>query len=173
MMDIVKLPINEIELSEYNPRKDLRPGDPEYEKLYNSIEEFGYVSPIIVNKNNNVIIGGHQRYKVLRELGYKEIDCILVDLDEQREKALNIALNKIEGEWDMDKLSELFADFQAEGFDVSLTGFDKSEIDDLIGDFDPLEEEEATASPVDNEEVVMVECPSCKYVGEKEEFTNN
>lgn len=172
-MEIVKLPINQIELSDYNPRKDLRPGDSEYEKLYNSIKEFGYVSPIIVNKNNNVIIGGHQRYKVLRELGYEEVDSILVDLDEQREKALNIALNKIEGEWDMDKLTELFAEFQAEGMDMSLTGFDQVEIDDLIGNFDPLEDDESTAAPLESEETIMVECPSCKYVAEKEEFTNN
>lgn len=59
----------------YNPRKALKPGDAEYEKIKNSITEFGYVEPVIVN-TDMTIIGGHQRVTVLSDLGYKDIDCI-------------------------------------------------------------------------------------------------
>jgi ParB-like chromosome segregation protein Spo0J len=86
-MDILKIPTEKLKPSKYNPRKDLKPGDPEYEKLRRSIEEFGYVEPVIWNKRTGNIVGGHQRYKVLTALGYKEIDCVVLDLDEQREKA--------------------------------------------------------------------------------------
>ena len=118
--------------AEYNPRKDLKPGDPEYEKLKRSIEQFGYVEPVIWNKTTGRIVGGHQRLKVLMDMGIDEIDCVVVELSEEKEKALNIALNKISGEWDKEKLSLLIADLQGADFDVSLTGFEPAEIDDLF-----------------------------------------
>lgn len=135
-MDIQKININNLIEAKYNPRKDLKPGDNEYEKIKKSIEKFGYVEPLIVNcKNNNYfkIISGHQRYKVLKYLGYKEIDCILVSLDEKDEKALNIALNKISGEWDNKKLYELLKDFEKDDF--LLTGFDEKEFEKLEMEF--------------------------------------
>jgi len=76
-----------------------------------------------------------QRLKILLEYGHTEIDCVVVELDEQKEKALNIALNKIQGEWDENKLAELMADLDAGAFDVSLTGFDAAEIDELLNKF--------------------------------------
>jgi ParB-like chromosome segregation protein Spo0J len=78
----------------------LKPGDPEYEKLLRSVEEFGYVEPIIWNERTGNIVGGHQRFKVLMQLGYTEVQCVVLDIDDAREKALNIALNKIVGEFD-------------------------------------------------------------------------
>ena len=120
--------------AEYNPRKDLKPGDPEYEKLKRSIEEFGYVEPVIWNKTTGRVVGGHQRLKVLIDLGITEVDCVVIEMDEAKEKALNIALNKISGDWDKDKLALLISDLQGEAFDVSLTGFDPDEIDDLFKD---------------------------------------
>lgn len=116
----------------YNPRKDLKPGDKEYEKLRRSMEEFGYVEPVIWNKTTGNVVGGHQRLKVLIGLGQTEIDCVVVELDVQKEKALNIALNKIQGEWDEVKLAELMADLDASAFDVEITGFDADEIDALL-----------------------------------------
>lgn len=65
--------IADLKPAEYNPRKSLQPGDPEYESLKRSIETFGYVDPIIVNKDGTVI-GGHQRLSVLVNLGYTEAD---------------------------------------------------------------------------------------------------
>ena len=124
--------ISKLNPAEYNPRKNLQPGDAEYEKLKRSVEEFGCVEPIIWNKTTGRVIGGHQRLKVLVDLGLKEVDCVVVEMDEEREKALNIALNKINGEWDTDKLAMLISDLQGSDFDVSLTGFEEAEIADLF-----------------------------------------
>ena len=120
--------------ADYNPRKDLKPGDPEYDKLKRSMEQFGYVEPVIWNKATGRVVGGHQRLKVLMDMGVTEVECVVVELDEDREKALNIALNKISGDWDKDKLMLLISDLQGADFDVSLTGFDPAEIDDLFKD---------------------------------------
>ena len=120
--------------ADYNPRKDLKPGDAEYEKLKRSSEQFGYVEPVIWNRLTGRVVGGHQRLKVLMEMGMSEVDCVVVELPEEKEKALNIALNKISGEWDKDKLALLITDLQGADFDVSLTGFDPAEIDDLFKD---------------------------------------
>ena len=116
------------------PRKDLKPGDAEYEKLKRSIEQFGYVEPVIWNKATGRVVGGHQRLKVLMDMGMTEVDCVVVEMDEDKEKALNIALNKISGDWDKDKLALLIADLQGADFDVSFTGFEPAEIDDLFKD---------------------------------------
>lgn len=124
--------ISKLNPAEYNPRKNLQPGDAEYKKLKRSMEQFGYVEPVIWNKTTGRVIGGHQRLKVLVDLGLKEVDCVVVEMDEEREKALNIALNKINGEWDTDKLAMLISDLQGSDFDVSLTGFEEAEIADLF-----------------------------------------
>lgn len=120
--------------ADYNPRKDLKPGDAEYEKLKRSIEQFGYVEPVIWNQTTGRVVGGHQRLKVLMDMGMTEVDCVVVAMDEEKEKALNIALNKISGDWDKDKLALLIADLQGTDFDVSLTGFEPAEIDALFKD---------------------------------------
>ena len=120
--------------ADYNPRKDLKPSDAEYEKLKRSIEQFGYVEPVIWNQTTGRVVGGHQRLKVLMDMGMTEVDCVVVAMDEEKEKALNIALNKISGDWDKDKLALLIADLQGADFDVSLTGFEPAEIDTLFKD---------------------------------------
>lgn len=121
--------------AEYNPRIDLRPGDPEYEKLRRSIEEFGLVEPIVWNQRTGNVVGGHQRLKVLQDLGETRTDVVIVDLDDSRERALNLALNKIEGAWDDFKLKELLEELDTGEFDLSLTGFDESEIEKLMTEF--------------------------------------
>ena len=131
-MQIEKLKTEQLIPSDYNPRKDLKPGDPEYDKLKRSIEQFGYVEPVIWNKTTGRVVGGHQRLKVLIDMGITDVDCVVVELPEDKEKALNVALNKISGEWDKDKLALLIADLQGADFDVSLTGFDPAELDDLF-----------------------------------------
>ena len=133
-MLIEKLKIDHLLPADYNPRKDLKPGDLEYDKLKRSIEQFGYVEPVIWNKTTSRVVGGHQRLKVLRDLGLVEVECVVIEMDEDREKALNIALNKISGEWDKDKLLLLITDLQGADFDVSLTGFDLAELDALFKD---------------------------------------
>lgn len=130
-MEFKKIKISDLHPADYNPRKKLKPGDAEYEKIKNSIQEFGYVDPVIVNKDMT-IIGGHQRVNVLSDLGFEEIDCVLIDIDKTKEKALNIALNKITGEWDKEMLADLIADLQDSDFDVTMTGFDPPEIETLM-----------------------------------------
>lgn len=131
-MNIQKIPVEKLNPAAYNPRQDLQPGDPEYEKLKRSINEFGYVELIIWNKRTGNIVSGHQRYKVLRQQGLKEIDCVVVDLDDDREKALNVAMNKVGGSWDEALLAGLLKDLEDSDFDVTLTGFDMDEVEALF-----------------------------------------
>ena len=130
-MDLRKFKIADLVPASYNPRKALKPGDKEYEKIKRSIEEFGYCEPIIIN-SDMTIIGGHQRVTVLKDLGYTEIDCIVIDIDKTKERALNIALNKITGEWNKELLADLIAELQDSDFDVTFTGFDPPEIEQLM-----------------------------------------
>ena len=145
-MKIEKMNISKLNPAEYNPRKDLQPGDAEYEKLKRSMEQFGYVEPVVWNKTTGRVIGGHQRLKILVDMGLNEVDCVVVEINEEREKALNIALNKINGEWDTDKLAMLISDLQGSDFDVSLTGFDEDELADL---FEKSEEREVKEDEFD------------------------
>ncbi|MFB1050548.1 site-specific DNA-methyltransferase [Paraliobacillus sp. JSM ZJ581] len=133
-MIIEKIKVEQLIPADYNPRKDLQPGDSEYEKIKRSLEEFGYVDPVIWNKTTGRVVGGHQRLKVLASMGRTEVECVVVELNEEKEKALNVALNKISGDWDKEKLAVLMTDLDAADFDVSLTGFDAAEIDDLFKD---------------------------------------
>lgn len=135
-MEFKKLQIDSLIPAEYNPRKKLKPGDSEFEKIKNSINEFGYVDPVIVNKDLTVI-GGHQRISVLKTLGVTEIDCVIIDIDKTKEKALNIALNKISGEWNKELLADLIKDLQSLDYDTSFTGFDPPEIDALFNELHP------------------------------------
>ena len=130
-MEFRKLRIKDLIPASYNPRKKLKPGDKEFEKIKNSITEFGYVEPIIVN-SDMTIIGGHQRATVLQTLGDNEIDCIVIEIDKTKEKALNIALNKITGEWNQELLADLIEDLQKSDFDVGFTGFEPPEIEQLF-----------------------------------------
>lgn len=131
-MIIRKVPVTDINPAEYNPRKDLKPGDPAYEKLKRSMTEFGYVEPIIWNEETGNIVGGHQRYKVLVAEGHTEVECVIVKMSPEREKALNVALNKVTGDWEFEALADLIKDLEAQDFDVTLTGFDAAEIEDLF-----------------------------------------
>lgn len=119
----------------YNPRKELKPGDPEYENIARSIETFGYVDKIIVNRDGT-IIGGHQRARVLADMGYDKVEVTVCDLDKAHEKALNVALNKITGEWDDQKLKDLLIDIDKDSLGLEITGFKPDELSDLIDEFD-------------------------------------
>ena len=148
-MQIEKAPIEALNNAKYNPRKDLKPTDAEYIKLKNSVEHFGYVEPVIVNKRNMTVVGGHQRIKVLKDLGYKEIEVVYVDLNDTDEKALNIALNKISGDWDAEKLEDLLREISLDTeFNVELTGFDLDEIETMFNG--SIEEAKDTLDEIDN-----------------------
>lgn len=126
------IPVGELKPAAYNPRKKLKAGDKEYEKIKNSIQEFGYVEPIIVNYDMT-IIGGHQRLTVMKDLGYTEVQCVVVRIeDENKVKALNVALNKITGAWDEQLLADLLVDLKTQDFNTDFTGFEAPEIEQLF-----------------------------------------
>ncbi len=125
------LPVSVLKPAEYNPRKKLKKGDKEYEKIKNSIEEFGFADPLVVNADMT-IIGGHQRLTVAMDLGYTEVPCAVVDIDKVREKALNIALNKITGTWDEQMLADLLTDLKEADYDLDWTGFEAAEVEQLF-----------------------------------------
>ena len=127
-METKDVKIKELKFAEYNPRIIK---DDEFEKLKNSVKTFGIVEPIVVNKDFT-IIGGHQRVRAAEAIGIKDVPCNFVDLNKMQEKKLNLALNKIQGEWDNEKLSELIHSID----DIALTGFNDVEmkfVEDIAG----------------------------------------
>ncbi len=114
----------------YNPRH--MPAG-ELEKLTRSIESFGFVEPLVARKQDHSVIGGHQRLEAAKALGMKTVPVVYVDVTEAQAKALNLALNKIQGEWDLPKLGELLEELRdLPDLDETLSGFDPGEMDDLL-----------------------------------------
>ena len=138
-MEIRKVKVSDLRPAEYNPRQDLKPGDREYEKIARSIDEFGYVEPIVWNETTGNIVGGHQRLKILIERGETEVEVSVVRLNEHDEKVLNVALNKITGRWDTGKLTDLLKELQAEGA-MEVTGFEDWELDALSMQYDHIDD---------------------------------
>lgn len=122
--------LEDIVPAEYNPRQDLQKGDFEYDRLKDSIDTLGFVKPLVVNIRNNVLISGHQRLKILLENGVTETEVMIVDLDEEKEKLLNIAMNRIEGDWEWGKLESLLKEFSAD--ELTVTGFTRSELESIF-----------------------------------------
>lgn len=136
-MNIKRIKLADVKPAAYNPRRQLKPGEKEYEALKASISRWSLVEPLVVNLRTGNLVGGHQRYSVLLDLGHTEAEAAVVDLDEKQEKLLNVALNRIEGQWDYEKLQDLFEEFSAE--DIFATGYSDGELKTLFGgeDEDP------------------------------------
>ncbi len=135
---------NKIIMAEYNPRQLTKD---QHSQLKDSIKRFGLVDPLIINKNKdreNILVGGHQRLRIAKELGIKTIPCVEVDLPLDQEKELNIRLNKNVGEWDYDSLANYF---------------DASELTDWGFTDDELQfyEEEPEKGLIDDDEIPEVE----------------
>ncbi|NQT01461.1 MAG: DNA modification methylase [Planctomycetes bacterium] len=134
-MKIKKIAIDKINPASYNPRRNLRPDDKEYRQLVKSMSEFGCVEPLVWNKRTGNLVGGHQRFKIILAQVAKEAQVSVVDLSLEKEKALNIALNKISGDWDQDKLNMLLDELlEIPDFDVELTGFELPDIENMLAD---------------------------------------
>lgn len=139
-------PIRDIDPAPYNPRKI----DPEQlAHLERSIREFGFVDPVIVNADGT-LIGGHQRIKAAKRIGMTEVPAVHVDLDKTREKALNVALNKIAGTWDEPMLVKVLTELDADGYDVSFTGFETSEIEKMMARLEAERKETTEPEPPTN-----------------------
>lgn len=118
--------IKDMNPAPYNPRIDLQPGDEAYEKLRNSMNEFGMVDLIVWNEQTGNIVGGHQRYKILQREGIEETEVMVVNLPMEKEKVLNLALNNISGENDEAKLKALLEEMDEES--RALSGVDVEEM---------------------------------------------
>lgn len=129
----------DIKPAPYNPRIQLKPGDPEYESLKKSLKRFGTAVPLVINERTGYLVSGHQRLTALKDMGAQEAEVVLIDADPKQEKLLNIALNKIEGDWDYEKLEELFQDIGTD--DIEYTGFTAEEVENLF-DISPEDVEE-------------------------------
>ena len=128
---IITKRIDEMERATYNPRIDLMPEDEEFQYLEESMRRFGQVLPVVWNQRTNRVVGGHQRLSVLEYWGETETEVSVVDLDETKEKQLNLALNKITGSWDNEKLRSVLKEL---GDDALGIGFSEAEIDALEND---------------------------------------
>lgn len=134
-MQIESIPVEQLRPAPYNPRRPLAPGDPGWEKLRRSLQEFDLVQPIVWNRRTGHVVAGHQRLEILRHDGARQVDCVVVDLPLEREQALNVTLNNrtVGSDWDPDKLVGLLTELHdLPDFDPTLTGFDEQELRDLL-----------------------------------------
>ncbi|MFP5116091.1 ParB N-terminal domain-containing protein [Bacillaceae bacterium C204] len=159
-MQIVKMKMADLKPADYNPRKI---SNAELEKLKRNIEVFGYVDPMIWNKRTQHLVGGHQRYKALSDLGFEEVDVVVLDMDLTKEKALNIALNKVTGEFDLEMLKDVLLEIDVGNVDIELSGFSLDEIEGMMT---------RTYQEFDNDEVDLDDfeddkfncrCPECDF----------
>ncbi|MDD3035137.1 MAG: ParB N-terminal domain-containing protein [Bacteroidales bacterium] len=180
-MRFENIDINELLPDAKNPRKDLKPEDPEFNKINTSIEKFGFLEPIVFNTRTKKILGGHQRIKTLKHRGVSELHVIklgayswgftdneLKELTPSEENAANIALNKAQGDWDMDQLIINLQELKDEDFDIELTGFDDIEFSQFIEDMNtlktPIPESEREYDESIASDVEMITCPHCGEV---------
>lgn len=135
-----KLNIQWVELSKmnpapYNPRVDLQPGDPDYERIRMSLHEFGYLDPLIWNECTGNIVSGHQRYKILQADGEEKVQCNVVHIENlDDERALNVALNEANGDWEQAALVALLKQIEEAKGTLSRTGFSDDELAQMIKD---------------------------------------
>jgi ParB-like chromosome segregation protein Spo0J len=157
-MNMRTIPIASIKRAAYNPRKELKPTDPEFQRLKKSIDRFGTVEPLVWNKRTGNLVGGHQRLTILEHDGAKKVDVSVVDLPDREEKALNLALNKQGGIWDLEKLGELLGELKTGDFDIEITGFSDNDLRDLVmPDF--IAGDASGQGHLDRKE--EIECPQC------------
>jgi hypothetical protein len=127
---IKKIKLSEIKGAEYNPRKI---SNEALGRLTKSLAELGDLQPITVNvRTGNTIIGGHQRFKIYQAMGREEIDVWLVDLSEEKEKAANLALNNLAGEFDTEALKNLIEEIDSSEMDLQITGFSDEYLKNLM-----------------------------------------
>lgn len=149
-MNIKRIKLSDVKPAAYNPRRQLKPGEKEYEALKASISRWSLVEPLVVNLRTGNLVGGHQRYNVLLDLGHTEAEAAVVDLDEKQEKLLNVALNKIKGQWDYSRLEEIFQEYELE--EAKVTGFTGQEIALILAKNDDVEDPAAWQDDEEDEE---------------------
>jgi DNA modification methylase len=129
------LQVEEVEIDSLRPdaANPRRISDAQLESLTRSLREYGFVQPVLARREDNVIIGGHQRLLAARRLGYKTVPTVFLDLSVEQARVLNVALNQISGDWDRELLARLLADLKpVENIDLTLTGFGEDELAKLL-----------------------------------------
>lgn len=130
-LQIVYVPVNQLKPYKGNPRKINEKG---IAKLQRSVEEFGFVNPILAQRGTNMIIVGHQRLKAAQAAGLSEVPVVWLDMDDVTARAYNIADNRLqdEAEWDFTPLADLLTELDTGAFDLTLTGFGSQELEDIM-----------------------------------------
>ena len=131
--------LTDLSPADYNPRKDLQPGDKEWEKISDSLQNFGLVEPLVYNERSGHIVGGHQRAKILAYQGRTEATVSVVDLDDDAEKILATKLNRVQGFWDSRKLAELLTEIKQATGSIAETGFEDWEYESMTQEYDHIE----------------------------------
>lgn len=158
----IEVPLADMKLADYNPRLDLQPGDIAYERLKKSVIRFGLLQPIVWNKRTGNIVGGHQRYKILAQMGAESVVCAVVDKSLEDEMAANTAMNKASGRWENTLLKEMFDNMDKASVDFDAIGFDKDEVDHILTQLDQLADDEIFDIDMESEKKEpMVKCPHC------------
>lgn len=155
-MKVKQVPVGELKPAAYNPR---HMPDDEREALERSVREFGLVAPIVANADGTVI-GGHQRLEAAKAVGLAKVPVVYVDLDPAGERQLNVALNRIRGDWDDQALANVLKGLMAEGRDPTLTGLSEREVARRIGKLEVVAPEEF---PDVDEAPGTLTCAGCGY----------
>lgn len=165
MITLQSLPVSQLLPAPYNPRLALQPGTPAWNRLERSLQEFSLVQPIVWNRRTGHVVAGHQRLEILKHQGQAAVDCVVVDLPLEREKALNVTLNNshVGSDWDPERLVELLQELaELPDFDATLTGFDESHLQDLLlAPVDSVPENEI--DPSNNYVQVNFEIPAAQW----------
>lgn len=160
MYELRMIKTDEIITSDYNPRVALKKGNKEYEKLKNSILDLGLIDPFVWNEQTGRLVSGHQRLQVCKDNGIAEVPCFVVHLSDEKERQANIALNKINGRFDSEKLDAILSDLDPSV--VMLAGFDSREIRSI----EPMEMEFTSREYGEEEfgnDKFEYECPNCGF----------
>lgn len=156
IIEVVEKNLSELRFAPYNPRKI---SEKQMEILKKSIKEHGIVDPLIWNRRTGFVVGGNQRLAALIDLEYEKTWVTVIDVSPEKEKALNLALNKISGDWDTPKLRELLVELDTGEFDIELTGFDEVEIQGIVEELSL----DGLYSEIDKEasDPKTIVCPHC------------
>jgi DNA modification methylase len=143
-LTIEQVPIDQLQPDPANPR---RISEEELDALERSLRQFGFVQPVLARREDQTVIGGHQRLVAARRLGFATVPVTYLDIQVEQARVLNVALNKIGGTFDDALLARLLADLQASSdIDLSLSGFGEDEIADLLRSLEVREKRERVES---------------------------
>lgn len=160
-MKTTDIKISKLKLAEYNPR---RISEKDLASLKKSLEKFGFIQPVVINKDFTVI-SGHQRIKAWGEMGNDMVPTLQLAITKTEEKALNLAMNKIGGEWDVDKLFSVMNELRVTD-ELEFTGFDEKEVSKILDSF--IDEE-----PEEEIEEMLKKAPSKAKLGEIYQLGNH